>query len=212
MALDTYANLQTSIGNWLNRSDIVAVIPDFITLAEAQMSRRLLVEGPIRNMMAKAAVTYSTEYSSLPSDFMGLRSLYLNGSQTLQIKPCQPEQITEKKSNTTQLTGDPDVVALVGSQLQLFPAPTTALTGELIYWQRVPALSSGNTTNWLLTLHPDAYLYGSLLQAAPYLKNDERIAVWGDAFQTILADIVAAAKVENLGPYLDIPDVTGGTP
>lgn len=211
MALSSYSDLQAATADFLNRSDLTAAIPTFIALTEAQMNRRLLLDGPVRAMMTKTPVTYSAEYNAVPADFMGIRSLYLIGSQTLQIKPCEVEQITEKKSNTTDQTGDPDVVAVVGQQFQLFPAPQSALSGELVYWQRIPALSVSNTTNWLLTLHPDAYLYGALLQSAPYLKNDERIPVWESAFAQILSDIVAADKIERTGPYIEIPDVTGGT-
>jgi hypothetical protein len=163
--------------------------------------------GPVRRMMTKTAVTYSTEFSALPTDFMGVRSLYLTGTQTLQIQKADPEQITYRKSITTDLTGDPDCFAIVGSQIQLFPSPSSALTGELVYWQAIPALSGSNASNWVLTYHPDAYLFGSLLQAAPYLQDDSRVPVWESAFGTILTDIVEADKIERDAPYLSIQTV-----
>jgi hypothetical protein len=57
-----------------------------------------------------------------------------------------------------------------------------------VYYKALPALSA-NSTNWLLTAHPDVYLYGSLMQAAPYLKNDERLAVWGSLYTASIADL-----------------------
>src|SRR5579863_10497735 len=82
MALDNYADLQTAIGNWLNRADLSAAIPDFITIAEAQISRRLqksLTEGRMlpRAMVANNAafsIPQATEYVNLPADFLGVLS------------------------------------------------------------------------------------------------------------------------------------------
>lgn len=213
MALDTYANLQTAIAGWLNRADLTAAIPDFITLAEAQISRRLLMQGPVRRMMTKAALTVATEFVDVPTDFMGVRTIYLTiGSGTPQLQYCTPDQINQKKQATATLTGDPEFFTIVGGQYQFFPAPSASVSGEQTYWQRIPALSVSNTTNWLLTINPDAYLYGALLQAAPYLKDDARVTVWGSAFETILSDICAADRIERDSTFQAVPDVPGGTP
>jgi hypothetical protein len=60
---------------------------------------------------------------------------------------------------------------------------------ELIYYQDIPKLSASQTTNWLLGDAPDAYLYGSLMQAAPYLGEDERVAIWSSLYAKAVADI-----------------------
>lgn len=212
MALDSYANLQTSIAGWLNRADLTAAVPDFITLAEAQISRRLLMQGPVRRMMAKAAITVATEFVNVPADFMGVRTIYLTEDNSVQLQYCTPDEINQKKAETSQLTGNPQFFTIVGGQYQFFPAPQTSVTGEQTYWQRIPALSVSNTTNWLLAINPDAYLYGSLLQAAPYLKDDARVTTWGTFLETILADICAADRIERDSTFQAIPNVPGGTP
>ena len=53
---------------------------------------------------------------------------------------------------------------------------------SLRYLQKVPTLSSTVTTSWLLTDNPDIYLYGSLIHAAPYLVEDNRLAVWAQLY------------------------------
>src|SRR5579884_2793693 len=86
MALDTYTNLQTAIANWLNRSDLTAQIPDFITIAEAQMQRRFkmaLSEGkmlprPMLKNNASFSITAATEYINLPTDFLGVLSFTID--------------------------------------------------------------------------------------------------------------------------------------
>src|SRR6185503_2733971 len=120
--------------------------------------------------------------------------------------------ILQKKANTTQLTGCPRFFSVVGGEFQFFPAPSQAYNAELTFYQRIPALSASNSTNWLLTLNPDAYLYGSLLQAAPYLKDDARTSTWAQIFETILSDIVEAGKIERAAPFYAVPDVAGTTP
>ena len=50
---------------------------------------------------------------------------------------------------------------------------------SILYYSTINPLSSSNTTNWLLTYHPDVMLYGALLHSAPYLGDDGRIAIWG---------------------------------
>jgi hypothetical protein len=214
MALASYSDLQASIANWLNRSDLTAAIPDFITLAEAQISRRLVMEGPVRAMMGRSDAVISGEFAALPTDFMGARTINFAEDRTQLLEYCLPEQINQKKMLTDCVTGCPRFFSVVGGEFQFFPAPGSGASyaAELTYWKRIPALSDAAPSNWLLALHPDAYLYGALLQAAPYLKDDARVSVWGTYLETILADIVATDKVERDSTYQAVPDLAHGAP
>jgi hypothetical protein len=78
---------------------------------------------------------------------------------------------------------------VVGEQFRYLPVPDTAYTGELIYYAKLSKLSTTNTTNWLLTAAPDVYLYGALMQAAPYLQDDARIAVWASMYRAGLEEL-----------------------
>lgn len=215
MALDgTYAGLQASVADWLNRADLTGAVPDFIALAEAQISRRLVMAGPVRPMMGRSDATIDSEFVSVPTDFMGARTINFVEDRTRPLEFCLPEQINQKKAWRDQLTGCPRFFAVVGGEFQFFPAPGDgdSYAAELTYWKRIPALSDSNISNWLLTLHPDAYLYGALLQAAPYLKDDGRVTTWGTFFETILADIVATDTVERDSTFQAVPDLAYGAP
>ena len=215
MALDgTYSGLQASVADFLNRADLTAVIPDFIALAEAQISRRLVMMGPVRRMMGRSDASITSEFASVPTDFMGARAFYLTGGsgRICELDYCDPEEINNRKQHITAASGCPRVFSVVGGEFQFFPAPSSSFAAELTYWKRIPALSDAAPTNWLLTINPDAYLYGALLQAAPYLKDDARIQVWEPAFETILGDIVASDKMERTAARLSLPFVTGQTP
>lgn len=190
MAITNYSTLQTSIGDWLNRSDLTSVIPDFITMAEAQFNRVLRH----RKMVERATATLDSEYSAMPGDWLESIRYQLNTNPITVMEFVSPDQAAVLKG-AYSTSGKPIFYSQIGQQFQVIPAPDSgsAYTGELTYYAKIPALSAGNTTNWLLTDSPDIYLYGSLLQAAPYLQDDNRIAVWGAIHAKLLEDL----KVSN---------------
>jgi hypothetical protein len=212
MALDTYTGLQTSIGNWLNRADLASIIPDFISVAEAQITRRLIADGPVREMMGRSDATINAEFIPVPSDFYGVRAIYLTGS-LIALEMASPEEIDRRKILYPSASGDPQIYAVVGGEIQFWPwVSGGSYAGELTYWKRIPPLSVANASNWLLASHPDIYLYVSLLQSAPYLQNDDRVATWGTIATQLLDDMVRANRVAMSAPYLSVPIVSGGTP
>lgn len=187
----TYAGLLASVADFVNRADLTAVIPDFVTLAEAQMNRRLRV----RRMVIQATASISTEFASLPSDFAGPISVTLSTGQVLDNLP--PDVLAKQKYDDGSQAGTPTAYAVVGTQFQFEPAPTAPTIIDLVYYQRIPAFSIA--PNWVSTYFPDAYLYGALTQSAPYLVDDTRIAVWGSLFTNAMDDIENADRRETYG-------------
>lgn len=195
MALDgTATGLRASIADFLNRADLTAVIPDFIALAEAQINRRLRV----RRMVGTSTASISAEFEEVPSDFAGVLTLTLSDGTELDF--LTPDGLAQQKFEWNSPSDKPRYYTVVGNQFQFLPAPATPYTASLAYYQRLLPLAS-NATNWLLTDSPDAYLYGALTQAAPYLKDDSRLQVWGTLFTTALGDIVTADR-ESYGRRL----------
>jgi hypothetical protein len=93
--------------------------------------------------------------------------------------------------------------SIVGDTLEVVPVPDASYTAELTYYKKITALSDEDITNWLLSYHPDVYLYGTLMQSAPYLKDDQRIPVWGSLYRQYLADVNASSdKAEFSGGAL----------
>ena len=182
MALDSFANLKTSIADWLNRSDLTAIIPDFITLAEAQLNRELRHY----KQHNKATANIETQYSATPTDWLQSVRFHLNDTSATLLKQTSPEEIAKLRDGNDNTKGKPQYYSIVGDLIEVWPTPDLTYTGELLYYQKIQALSDSNTSNWLLAMSPDAYLYGSLLQATPYLKDDERMGVWGATYQGII--------------------------
>lgn len=187
MALTTYTELKASIADWLVRADLTATIPDFISLAEAQIERKLRT----RQMIVRSDASIDTEYSAVPSDFLDTKSLKLN---TNPVTPMQFETIEslDQLASRTNAAGKPTYFSIVGNQIRVVPTPDTTYTAELTYYAKLTKLSSSVATNWLLTSSPDIYLYGALLQAAPYLQDDARIAVWSALYQSGLDQLQLA--------------------
>lgn len=205
MAISTYSDLQAAVGNWLNRTDLADRIPEFIALAEAQVNRRLRV----RQMIMRAEAALADEFVDLPSDMLEPIQLALEISES-DIRVLQylaPERLLAEKAGIVS-SAEPEFYTVIGGTLQLLPAPDVTYTGELTYYAKVPALSS-NSTNWLLSTYPDAYLYGALLQAAPYLVDDERVMTWGAMFQAVLNDIQASNRVPSGKARMDLAELAG---
>jgi len=187
MALSTYAELKASVADWLNRSDLTSAITDFVSLAEAQMERTLRTT----QMITRATATIDAEYNAAPGDFLEARTFKMD---TNPVTPLQFETIDSLDNLLTQYTssGKPKFFGVVGSQIRVVPIPDSSYTGELIYYSKLSKLSNSNTTNWLLTKAPDVYLYGSLLQAAPYLQDDARIQTWASLYKAGIEELQIA--------------------
>ena len=177
MAITTYDELQTTISNWLNRkeAETLAIIPDFIRLAEVKLNRMEEIRDE-----ANGTLTLDKETVTLPSDFREkLKLTFDDGVRYGEIEIIPPEMLALKKV-TLGATDFPRFAAIIanGTLIRLSPVPDQAYVVVTDYVAGLTALSDTDTTNWLLTYHPDIYLYASLMESAPYLKDDERISVW----------------------------------
>ena len=178
MAITTYSELKTSIADYLNRADLTSIIPTFIALAEAQINR------DVRHwsMENRATTSFDGQYGTRPSDWVATIRMHLTGNGTKAMNLISQQAMAEKRANDNDTAGTPMFYAHSESQFELYPTPDQATTAEILYYQKVPALSDSNTTNWLLSYAPDVYLYGSLIHSAPYLAEDARTAVFAQMY------------------------------
>jgi len=185
MAITTYAELKTSVADFLNRDDLTSVIADFIALGEAQMNRDVRHYSMIKRSVAEI----DTRYSSLPSDFLEPIRLHIDDSYQTRLELTSLDDMLQLRNNTANATGKPQYYAIVGDSIEVYPTPDADYNTELMYYAKIDALSDSNTSNWVLSSHPDAYLYGSLMQSAPYLKDDNRLTVWASLYAGIISSI-----------------------
>lgn len=192
MPLDSYDGLVASIGAWLMRDDLSAVIPDFISLAETDMNNRLR----LRTQLVTATVDAAG--GDLPADAVHVQSVTLDGYGRLAFASG-----AENAEFTEGYRGGPARwFGIDGNKLVVSPTPANgSLT--LRYYARIPALGPVSQTNAVLEASPGLYLYGSLLQAAPYLLDDQRVQTWGTLY-TQAADLLQASDdaAEFPGPLV----------
>jgi len=188
MALTTYTELKASIADWLNRSDLTATIPDFISLAEAQIERTLRT----RQMLTKTTLTIDAEFESTQSDFLETRALKLTSTNPVTPLSFMTMDALDEEATKFTASGRPKFFGVVGTQFRFVPTPDATYTAEIVYFAKLEKLSASVATNFLLTSSPDIYLYGSLLQAAPYLQDDARIQTWATLYERGLNDLQVA--------------------
>jgi hypothetical protein len=186
-----YTTLQTTIATWLNRDDLAADIPNFIQNAEA----RLKDDDRARLMGAVEPFTASTPTTSLPADFDALISIDHVGPTFFgPVETVGTEQLGEAMARFGT-TGPPSFAAVItdGSpRIKWAPAPDASYDLSMTYWAKLVGLSGANPTNRLLLRRPDVYLYAALVESAPFLKNDPRLAVWEGELESRLNALEAA--------------------
>lgn len=191
MALANYSDLKAAVANWLDRTDLTARVPEFITLAEAKLNRDLRARQMEQRSTANTVA--SEPFLTLPTDFQSVRRLRVLSAADDPIKPelkyLTPDQLNEYRVTRSPASASPTHFTIKGDQFELWPTPDAVYTLDMVYRKNIPALSDSSPTNWLLTYAPDVYLYGALLEAAPYLMDDERIGVWSAAFGAVISSV-----------------------
>lgn len=182
-----YSTLKTAIANWLARADLTSVIPEFIQLAESRINRSLFV----RERMSEASGTSADGLIPVPDDLdrvITLRVAY--GSTMREIHPVTAGQDRAE-------AGTPEGYVAIGDNFRLVGTDDSDYT--LTYFARIPALSDANSQNWLLAKEPGLYLYGALLEAAPYLRNDDRAVLWAQQYKAVIDDLKMTDEKARFG-------------
>ena len=199
-------SLQAAVTEYLARDQdttLIARIPTFIKLAEAKVNRQLFVRQMEQRSTAVINTTSSEpEFISLPADFQSMRRVRLS---SVTGKPClefkSGTQMDEYRFGISDVAAQPRYFTVFGDEIELAPTPDQNYTVEMIYRMSIPSLGA-NAANWLLALAPDLYLYGALLESAPYIKEDGRIQTWGLGFTSALNDLnnLGLTSTFNAGP------------
>ena len=198
MSLSTYSDLQTSIANYLARSDLTSQIPDFITFAENRLRRELRIRQMLKSVTTATVANDSTV--ELPSDFLQVRDFVVVTNPLTPLSYSSPSSLSNDPRASE--VGVPKSYTILANDFQMSPVPDAVYTVKLLYFAAPAYLSSSNTSNVFLTTAPDALLYASLIEAEPYLMNDARITTWGTMYDRAIASL---AKSDEEGQYSGVP-------
>lgn len=187
MALTTYSGLSTGVFRRLNRTAETTVFDDCISLVEAEVNRRLAL-SPIRPMHTRATATVDAEFIGTPSTIIDVDSFKIGDTPILYTMPENMQDMFDKSDET----GQPVYYTQIGTEFRFYPAPDTSYTATLIYWGKVPNLNSTDTTNWLLTGHPDVYFHGVLAHAYQEYFDPENADAQAALFDIALQKVLDA--------------------
>lgn len=193
MPFSTYSELSTALSSWEERTFSSTETDEFIALSEAAANRRLK-----QDFRRRTSVTINTDASgeaTLPTGFVGMTSLVRNVIGSLPLKQVSWDSLIER--NPYQIGDDAGVYAINGTVLKV--APVTDDDFICKFSSVLTGLSGSNTTNWLLTLAPDFYLfYGQAMAAAKYKDYGAAAGLKGEALD-ILDDLVSQGNVAEYG-------------
>ena len=198
----SYSTLLTAITDWLKRSNLTTFAPNFVQNFEEGFYREPKNFG--RWMETAGAIgTMASSVVAVPSDYLGLKIGYLDGQRQPALERKSLTQIYGRYPRGVADTGVPRWIARDGTNFVFGPLPDDTYDLSGTYWAKPTALRSYNTggadavAHWLIVNAPDLVLYGSLLQAEPFSKNDARIPVWQAMYDRALESYRQLHKEED---------------
>jgi hypothetical protein len=190
----TYDSLTATVLQYLERSDAATVnaIPTFITLAEFEIAQEIKTLGQLQ--VAEGVMTIGNPNLQKPARWRKTvsMSVIVNGAKQ-PVLLRKYEYLTNYNSNPNNTSTPLYYADTDWDHWYLSPTPDLAYPFEVLYYERLAPLSSTNQTNWITQNAPNAMLFGTLLQAMPFLKNDQR-----QIFQQKYTEALQALKAEDV--------------
>jgi hypothetical protein len=190
----TYDSLVENIQSYLERSDTATLekIPLFIMLAEQVIASQIKFLGNLT--VNTSAMVASQPVIDKPARWHKTVSMNITVAGKRSPVLLRKYEYLREYWPTATTTGVPKFYCDYDyTHWLVAPTPATAYSFEVLYYERIQPLDSNNQTNWFTIYAPQALLYGSLLQAMPFLKNDERMGMWQQQYDLIIQTL----KVED---------------
>tara|TARA_R110000782_G_scaffold269976_1_gene369166 strand:+ start:172 stop:657 length:486 start_codon:yes stop_codon:yes gene_type:complete len=138
--------------------------------------------------VATAVATTGDSTVSLPSDFLAMKDIHIQGNPVKTIEFLSTSNFFRNAG--TSYKGAPNYYTLLGSEFQFAPVPDSDYTLQMVYFYQPDYLSDTNPSNLWLAYTPDLLLYASLGEAEPYLMNDERLQTWASMYDRGLNAVI----------------------
>lgn len=201
MAISTFGELKTAFDTYQFSNRLTTSYTNAVLLFESVVNRGIpCVDGSgrryvcfPRNMEVSTNLTTSSGSVALPSDYIAWRAVLYN-----EITPnVELDYVHPAYFNSTWLrldTGNPKVFTIEAGNLKIKPADDSTNVTELHYYQKLTTITSGDSaTNWLLTSHPDAYLFGGLTELFALARNREAAELYKARRDEVFSDLAMSS-------------------
>ena len=186
--MTNYSDLLAAVADWTHRTDMAAKVPSFLALVETSFNRRLRCRE-METALASTALT-SGQFT-LPADFLSIKYLQSDTSPPQTLLLTTQEYLADKPDQA----GTPLYFAISGTKAICWP---TSGSIKGVYFAKIPALTSLNTTNWLMTKHPDLYLFGVIAQACVFTRDAPLEAAMNQRVDRLIASINSDSKAAEI--------------
>ncbi len=193
-----YDSLLTTVASRMNRSDLTDLIPDFIVSVESSINT-FLANNPVRPMVQTYPLSATTQRVDLPDGFIDVIDLYASdGTDTWPLARVSTNSNFDYYATRALAPGIsydstlPQQYKILGTTIVLAATPATTLTLTLDCTTKLTAVTSTNSTNWLMQSHPDVYEFGTLAHAAKHVRDMDYYNVNRDLFISALGAVPAA--------------------
>lgn len=220
--IDTYQKILDAITDETDGRALDAQRPRFVRQCEARM-RRMLRMSPVRPMMARQAITVSSEYVVSPSDMVKPIGIELiDGNDRREIDFIDDDQMLGLREQEDYYRDAYPAFSGAGNypryftmtaegEFRFWPTPDTSRTGTLFYYQDLPTLSDANQSNWMLANHPDAYVDGAIYYAYRAMTDEAKAAAYKTIFEENMQEVLdaypkpASKATLRVDPMLSLP-------
>lgn len=186
MAMSTYAQIATKVEQWLNREGFTSLtdqVEDLVAMAQRRIHRTCDFNAMVE---VDNAFVIDAQTEATPADFLRARSLTIVQSSNVSYNVVGG---SDQQVMNAGNTGRPLYYMVAGDSFYFGPTPDQSYTATLVYYKALPILSTSTASNWFSTDAPELILFGALLEASLFLKDDARAQVWEGRFNQVKTDI-----------------------
>lgn len=199
MALDTITGLTQAVIDWSNAGISTTQANDLITIGENRVYRELRV----RQMEVTTTIAISNGSAAIPSDYIEIKNVHLSNSPSRALKRTTVDRIYQDYPQRSA-TGEPQFIARDGSNFVFGPNAGSGYSIVLNYYAK-PATVLGSTLTGITLSSPELLLFSALSEAAPFLGQDQRIAVYEQKYQYVKTQVEKQSKGEDFsGSVLEV--------
>jgi hypothetical protein len=196
----TYQELVDAAQAYADRYDLEVAnnIDVFIIMAESRMNRVLKTRKQSARVYTPAVD--DQEYYALPPDYAGMRDIQINSDipaadhSVSSFSYLSPEQLNNRRD---QPSGGKNYYTIIADQIQIYPKQSVGCVLEIIYFQKVPPLTSDNTENWMSQDYPDIYLSGVVAEIELFVKNYDAAGIWAQRLVMATQELDASDNTER---------------